>query len=256
MQRLTARKTPGAALTPAEVRALWTLRLQFMHLKEHVSPENDWDHFASKVRCSTSVVRFFAGGGVRGFYILNHEPRVHEGVEYIAFLPDYGFMERSYRRSPQFLLSMLAEILKCKVRHRLTPIYFMGITYPASFVSLCNNAPLVWTLHDEGIPAWERDVLLQFARAAGEAIQSSDGLINMPTRPKESVFGYRSSCPAWERYMEINPNWREGIGCPVIVPLTGKVVPFLLQKALSRHLATARRMTLKASEAEIWFRAG
>jgi len=71
-------------------------------------------------------------------------------------LPEYAFMERSYRRSPQLLLSTLAEILKCTVRYRLTPIYFMSITYPSGYISVSNNMPLVWTLRDEDIPAWVR----------------------------------------------------------------------------------------------------
>ena len=110
----------------------------------------------------------------------------YKGRKYVALTPEYGFMAPQYRRNYRLSLSGITIFIKLIIKYPLVPVYFMGVAYLSSFVSVNRFSPIVWTLHNNDIPEYEKGILTQFVeKIGGDNWNSKTLILNMPTIPKE-----------------------------------------------------------------------
>ncbi len=221
----TAYHVPEKAL----VRELWNLRLRFLKLKPSVLPEDDFIAFRKYLvdpRTTTYVTRA-QGGKLGGFYCLRRErfgKAMVFGVEYLIF-------ERSARHLRRFILTFILTYVQAWPNVLLgRSIYFASVNYPSAYRFI-----LVRTGHQMLTSKTVTDdaqckVLEAFCRAQGNYDEDSR-LCTLRTLPPPTIEAF----PGLDEYERMNPNWRQGIGLPILYPMKWPLFVHLLLGALTRY---------------------
>jgi len=202
-----------------------------------------------------NVVQLYFGpaGDLAGYCALHRFSRVLKGRECFVIRGEAG-LRRDYRgRGTTYWFGMLFA-LRQKLRHPLTPVYYLGtLVHASSYHLFCKYFRRVYPAHDCPMPADLRELALELADSFdAPAVDPADplvrdvGWITIET-PQEARLSARTDLADVPFYRARNPGYVSGHGLVVLVPLDlrnlGGALVTYLGEAL-RNLIRRRRPRL------------
>jgi hypothetical protein len=219
---------------------LWRLRLSHMELKAGVVPEDDFRKFDETLRNGFKAVVFRCHRRVlQGFYAWRERTIGHGADAYVEVSFEYTYMNAAYRNHPLWALSGALQALPLFLRGK--PVFFFGLTYPGSFISLHLMTAGLTTLRDGDLSPFQRAALQAFARDIGGAgFDDATGLVKVRLVAGERGAPRRANVRRlFERYEQLNPTWRQGHALPVMAELSLSAVAAAVSRAVGQAFASA-----------------
>jgi hypothetical protein len=211
--RLTAKTVPTAALGPDAVEGMWRL---FERYYADVSRERFEQDLAPKDH--VILLRDSGDGSLRGFSTLQTYRRELDGRPVVAVFSGDTVVDASYWGQRALHRAFVAHILRRKLEHPLTPVYWFLITKGyKTYLLLQRNFPVHWPRHDRKTPEWEQRVLDRLATDRfGDAYRPELGVLRFDEacgrlRPEVAPIDEESlRDPAIRFFHERNPGAAEG----------------------------------------------
>lgn len=225
----------GDAIPEPVLREAWALRVEHLTLARSV--EDDWAYFSAFVRGSDRVIMTFAdrSGRMQGFFTVAFLPVDIRGRRALLMYSKYYYFRRRYRGRPEGLIApwrLLPWVLR---RYGVRRLCFVTTAYPQSYVSLARTSGKVYSLREEGTPAWERDALIAFGHAfCGDAFDERTGLVKSATVADSEALPSKAASALAARYEALNPRWRDGFMLPILFHVNGGLVRHTARRVLRR----------------------
>ncbi|MCP4132706.1 MAG: hypothetical protein GY754_17200, partial [bacterium] len=215
------------------------LRLQFMDLKERVSPEEDFRKFSYYCRKCQFVYEFTHDSRLVGFFVVHYDVRSFEGIKFAAIELEYSFFLPQYRRLSVMPKAYINAVLRVYAMHPFLPVFIFGSGYVTGYLMLRSFFPSLKTLFDKEITPWEKGALLYFSEEfCGDHWCKDTFLYDMATIPKmtneEAAARYKNNI-AYDEYMRVNPEWDKGYAITGIIPFYLRDVFFSIRTVMRRN---------------------
>ncbi len=126
------------------------------------------ERFESDLASKTDVILLHDGGDDRivGFSTLVTSAHVVQGRQVVAVFSGDTIIEPAYWGQTALQRAFLSYVVRCKLRHPLTPVYWFLITKGyKTYLLLARNFPEHWPRYDQATPAWQAAVIDEFARS-------------------------------------------------------------------------------------------
>lgn len=212
---------------------MWNLRASIFRLKECPPLDEQRVVFERRVRSGQrNLLARDEDGRLRG--ITSMHWRVSPDGREVWVLPEYAFLDRNYRGSPQVATGLLTELGRLLVYARGRPLWFAGIGYPRSYQTLGRVTERVWTLADPDLAADAGRVLLYLHEVfARDTWDRRTHRVALPTIPEPRPDRPRSR--HWRRFEELCPSWQEGYGLGMAARIRPQTLLRLVADALTRR---------------------
>lgn len=220
--RLTATTVPACALSLATRDQMWTL---FRHYYADTTRERFEHDLAEKDHV---IILRDADDKVQGFSTLK---QLHGEVmrrRFVAVFSGDTIVARAYWGQTALHRAFLAYVMRVKLAHPLTPVYWFLISKGyRTYLLLSRNFPEHWPRHDRATPAWQAAVLEGLASARyPEAFCPGLGVLRFPgghDRLREDVAPIDAALlaqPDIRFFVERNPGHARGEELCCLAPLT------------------------------------
>ena len=241
--RLRVHRVPAAALLPLEVDRLWQL---YAASYDHVD-RRTFDHdIAEKtlVFIGTDAETGATVGFSTALFYVHRYGRRRIGIYFSGdtiIQPKYWGQHALHR-------AVLGELLRWKLRHPLTPLYWHLICSGyRTYLTLVRNFPVHWPHHRRPTPAWELGLLDSIGRARyGGAWQPDLGVVS-PGAPKPVLKAAVApitpdllALPEIALFVRANPGYSNGDELAMIARLDAAAVTGMVGKWLRKALRGRR----------------
>jgi hypothetical protein len=212
--------TPGVALDEPAIRELWSFRLSIMRLKPHVSPEKDFEKFASHCRQGQRILRLRNESGQLCGSVV---PRVYEGTfqteRFRLVVPEYFYLTPELRGSAAVPWAW-ARCLAPLVYSRGVRVFLGGIGYPTGALTLDRFLGPVWLYGEPQAPPLASSVLewivTHLAGSSWDAARCQVDMGTLPPTPTTAWLARSQRREFYRRYVERCPQWQEGRTVPCV----------------------------------------
>jgi hypothetical protein len=218
-----------------------------MKLKSTVTEGEDFRLFQNFLISNNSLVNLFfdSKSEFRGFFVY-HKETVDLESNYSVLVPEFGFLDQSFRGNPLFILSIYKAAIEFIRSDFFRKKYLYLPCYPDSFI-LCRNL-MGGLIHFKTPKAEKEKALLMYLckKFAQERFSEQTQVINMRTIPPEiqsrSMFKYKSLI---DEYEALNPFWKEGYSLPTLGKMEAKDLLAGCYKILKRmvHFSSRKLQT-------------
>ena len=202
----------GKRISESKLKDLYQFRLSILPLKPTTDQSKDYDFFYNYARTSQQVFIFQnKEKEIKGFYFSKYRKIKLPSKTFIRLEPEYGIIDKSYRGRPNNFLPIVKVLFYLSFRHPLCPIYFVGTTYPASYISLRKQMPTVID-STESLNAVDKTIFMSYINSIKSTPHKNSFIYDNPTIPEvsdEIIARYEKS-PYYERFNELNPDWKNG----------------------------------------------
>ncbi len=222
------------------------LRAKYIRLKPEISVEHDFEKFSSFFRDGANAVLLRDNQGqLRGFFGYRIDRVTIEKKTIPIFWKEYLFLDRQFRGDPAYSLAWLKIYFKIFRLYRVSKLAVFAITFPASHlfgVSQCGHSN--WYSTVDPYLSSEQKGILDFCiqHYLKEDFDSKTRRVSIRTIPFEHPWtvnlepGHLETLNIYEKK---NPDWRSGIGLPVIfqpsaITLSRSLLKRLIRKTRSR----------------------
>lgn len=212
--------TDGAALDEDAIRELWAFQLSILHLKPHVSVDEELQRFTEDCRRARRVLRIRDGHGRLCGSVV---PLVYEGrfesERFRLVVPEYIYLAPQLRGHAAISWAW-ARCLLPLMFQRGARVFVGGIGFPAGTLLLERFGGHVWLDGDPGVPPLAAHVLERIIGYLAEggwdpARRHVDTPI-VPPKPSEAWLARSQKRELYRRYVERCPNWQEGWAVPSV----------------------------------------
>jgi len=244
--KLRVRAVPTRTLDRATVDAMWRL------YEEH------YDHVdrATFDRDLTEKELVFLGtdagsGAVVGFSTALFYRRRHAGRSVGVYFSGDTIIRPRYWGQTALHRCVIATLVRWKVRHPLTPLYWYLICSGyRTYLTLVRNFPDHWPHHERAMGTWERGLLDALSHSRyGAAYDVDRGVISFGDRQpmlKTVVATLTNSAlalPEVRFFVEVNPGHARGDELAMIARVNARAVTGMALKWLRRAVAHRSRNT-------------
>lgn len=228
------------SLRDEDLRIAWNFRRQFMAIKPHVNPEEDFQKYRSWVRSADFVwLPRNQTGQLTATAFYKVERRLHQGQPCILIWPEYMYIQAEQRKGVSIAQGFLLALALGILRAPLAPQYVVGTGYVPSYLALCQVSSNVYVCEDPQMTEWERTLYRSLVDAT-VGYDPKTQVVNMGTIP----ISPRTTAPSepqlrndWQRYVTVNPHWSEGFTCMVF----GRIQPSAMRSVILRLMKRLRR---------------
>lgn len=234
----------GGSLAPAEIDALYDLRLSVVDLRPQADAAADHDHFVRWCRDTDLVFRFWCRGELVGAWTTIVSRRTVRERSFVAVLPEYAFMKRPFRGHPLLPATTSISLGYALLRHPRLPHFGMAALSPSSFLAFEAFSSVVPLPEATG---WERECLLTLARDR-PGWDEDQQLIHLPTvqiRDPQRYARRFANVPGFRRYTALNPSWDRSTALPCLIPLSVGEIGRFLVSAAGRLVQGSRRASTR-----------
>ncbi|MGZ6142344.1 MAG: hypothetical protein ACXWLM_03345 [Myxococcales bacterium] len=241
--RLTAATLPAGALPAAARDEMWTLFRQYYTETTREKFEHD---LAEKDHV---LVLRDPAGAIQGFSTLKRLRGEVMRRRFVAVFSGDTIVARAYWGQTALQRAFLSYVMRVKLAHPLTPVYWFLISKGyRTYLLLSRNFPEHWPRYDRATPAWQAAMIDALAGARyPEAFCPGRGVLRFPTsqgRLREHVAPIDAALleqPDIRFFVEKNP----GHACGDELCCLGRVDVWLwlsyMTKLAHRLLASSRR---------------
>lgn len=249
--RIVGRKTlDPSRLSKSELEALGE-RLFSIHQQifSGVTEEEFRKHVLEPSAEHTAVQMYLGpDGAVVGYCAVHRYRRCIRGCNMIVLRAEAGLRPEYRGRKTILWFGMMRALIE-KLRHPLTPVYYLGtLVHTSSYHLFFKYFPRIYPHPDHGIPDQLRALALDLADSFPDpAVDAADplvrdvGWITIETA-QEKALGFRSDLPDVRYFKHRNPGFPKGHGLVILVPITfGNVVAAILCRLSELTRLTRRR---------------
>ncbi len=241
-RRLIARLYEGDAIPHAVLREVWSLRLELLTLTR--SPEADWANFRRYVEGADRMLFVFVDddGRAQGFFSIAFIPLEIEHRRLLLMYSKYFYFRRDFRGHPATMMSPWRLLPIGLRRYGARSLHFVTTAFPQSYVSLYRSSGRVWSLREPEIPGWKAHALRTFAGAwCGADFDAETGLVTgANVADSESMPRSEEARRLYDRYEQLNPDWRQGYTLPILFSVDGRLVVYNARR-IARRLLRSRK---------------
>ncbi len=246
--RLRTVETKGKYLSEWEIKELWNKRLDFITIKEKFDFNECYKKFYKKIVSYKEIIRCYdtVTNKLAGFYINHYEVKNDKksGKKWVEIYPEYAFFDKEYRGNSAVVKYFVKTIFKALLISRLKPVYIVSTFYPLGYLTLHKYGIL--TFKDKNITNFEKNILTEFAeREYPDTWQKGSCIVELTTIPKGSMESSRikNYINIFKSYEEINPDWRKGFGCIVLIKVSvKKLILGFFSEMVGRFLNAKKRV--------------
>ncbi len=227
-----------SSLTDDDLRCCWEFRRNFMGLKPHIDPKQDWEKYRRWVRTADLAwLPVDRKRALRSTFFYKVETVEHEQKRCVLIWPEYSYTRPDSRKSAGIGIGFVASLLLAAVRAPLAPQYIVGTGYVPSYLALCHAFDSVFLSEDPAMTEWERSLYRSLVQAT-PGYDRTTGVVEMgtiPIHPRTTPPSDPTLHHAWCRYLAQNPHWTDGYTCMLFARVTGQAL-----------IATAQRLAVRA----------
>ncbi len=229
-----------SSLSDDNLRCCWEFRRNFMGLKHHIDPKQDWEKYLRWVRTADFAwLPVDRNGELRSTFFYKIETVVHEQKKCMLVWPEYSYTRPDARKSAGIGIGFVASLIVAALRAPGAPQYIVGTGYVPSYLALCHAFDSVFLSEDPAMTEWERSLYRSLVKAT-PGYDRTTGVVEMgtiPINPRTTPPSDPTLHQAWSRYLARNPHWTEGYTCMIFAPVTGRGL-----------IATAQRLAVRVRQ--------
>jgi hypothetical protein len=230
----------GASLDEHAIRELWSFQLSILRLKPHVSPEKDFEEFASLCRQGQRILRIWGEHGqLCGSIVPLLYDGSFQGQPYRLLVPEFFFLTPEVRGRTVAIRAWARCLFPLLVPKRGVRLFVGGIGYPDGALTLDRFMGPVWLYGDSSAPPLASHVLdwivEHMADKDWDPHSQQVHLTTVPPSPTELWLARNQRNALYRRYVERCPRWQEGWALPQVTEFSAsKLASSISQRFLRR----------------------
>lgn len=205
----------GKDLSRDELQAIYAIRAEYMRPKN--SPEQDWGYFSHHIEQAQFLYIFVdTKGQIQGSSLVFYE--LHD-ENYLTIELGLGYLRPQFRQQGYPLQAILQALGQIYEAYPRTPKYFLGVAFPAGYLTFRPLNVRLQHLASADISALEKQILSRYSLAQfGDGSAPVCNSILVPIASEAEIERYAAQ-PYLAEFMKYVPNWYEGFALYVIALL-------------------------------------
>jgi hypothetical protein len=212
---------PGAKISASKIKILYQFRLSVLRLKPNVNQSEDYSFFYDYAKTSQQIfIIENKKKEIKGFYFCRYKKIKLPNKTFIRLEPEYGIIDKSYRGNAGNFLPIVKVMFFLTFRYPFYPIYFVGTTYPASYISLRKQLQTVFD-SIEGLNNLDKAIFLNYANSINCTLKEKSYVYDNPTIPElsDEVLARYETNKYYARFNKLNPEWKLGKSLVIVCPV-------------------------------------